>query len=459
MIIFPKNFLWGAATSGPQTESSSYKDKKSKTIWDEWFEKDPNKFFNKIGPDNTNETYLRFEEDVECIKKLNLKSFRTSIMWSRIIPDGKTVNLKAINFYKNYFKALKKLKVKLFVCLHHFDVPLWMMQNKGWENKENIKFFIFYCKTVFKYFSKYVDYWITFNEPLVHAECGYLNKYHPPLVVDLKRAIQVAYNMIIASAYAIKTFKEKKSKAKIGIVLNLSPIYSKDNKPENLLAQKNAQLLLVDSFTYACAYGKFKKELKQLLTKNNLMPEVLKSELNVLKQNCVDFIGVNYYQPIRVQAPNKKTGKKLLLKNFYQPYVWKKRIINPSRGWEIYPKGIYDIGQYMNQNFSKLKWYISENGMGVMKEEKFKNKNDLIEDEYRIDFIKQHLIYLNLILKENKNCFGYHIWTLIDCWSWLNAYKNRYGLFNLDLKDNKKRKLKKSGIWFKELIKNNGFKE
>ena len=132
------------------------------------------------------------------------------------------------------------------------------------------------------------------------------------------------------------------------------------------------------------------------------------------------------------------------------------RRMNPYRGWEIYPEAMYDIAMNLKNNYNNIPWYISENGMGVEGEDRYKNEDGIIEDDYRIDFIKEHLEHLHRGIEEGSNCFGYHTWTPIDCWSWLNAYKNRYGYISVDL-DTQKKTIKKSGRWIKEVTENNGF--
>lgn len=130
--------------------------------------------------------------------------------------------------------------------------------------------------------------------------------------------------------------------------------------------------------------------------------------------------------------------------------------MNPYRGWEIYPKAIYDVAINVRDNYDNIPWYISENGMGVEGEETFIDDDGIVADDYRIDFIREHLEWLHKGIEEGSNCFGYHLWTLTDCWSWSNAYKNRYGLIALDLVTQKKT-IKKSGCWFREVAAQNGF--
>ena len=130
--------------------------------------------------------------------------------------------------------------------------------------------------------------------------------------------------------------------------------------------------------------------------------------------------------------------------------------MNPYRGWEIYEKGIYDLCMDIKNNYGNIESFISENGMGVANEERFMDENGQVIDDYRIEFIQDHLAYLWKAIQDGCNIKGYHLWTFIDCWSWINAYKNRYGLVSLDLAT-QKRTIKKSGLFYKELSKQNGF--
>ncbi|MER2117499.1 MAG: family 1 glycosylhydrolase, partial [Enterococcus casseliflavus] len=127
----------------------------------------------------------------------------------------------------------------------------------------------------------------------------------------------------------------------------------------------------------------------------------------------------------------------------------------PYRGWEIYEKGIYDILTNTRENYGNIKCYISENGMGVEGEERFVNADGVIEDDYRIEFVSDHLKYVHQAIQEGTNCVGYHMWTFMDCWSWLNAYKNRYGFYRVDLKNNFERYPKASSFWLAEVAARN----
>ncbi|ALB28534.1 glycoside hydrolase family 1 protein [Companilactobacillus heilongjiangensis] len=457
MLKFPKEFLWGAAASAPQTEGHSLMNGKSATTWDKWFEMSPEKFNDNQGPSNTSNTYEMYREDVANMKKIGLNSYRTSISWARLLPDGQNLNQEAVDFYRAYFQAMLDNGIKPIINLFHFDMPWWLMEKGGWENRESVDAFGFYAKTAFEQFGDLITEWTTFNEPMVHVECGYLYKFHYPEVVDMKRAVQVGYNTLMAHVMAVNEFRNSGINGRIGIILNVLPAYSRSDDHADLQAKKASDLINTQSFLDPAVLGKVPEELIELFKQNNLLPTTELEDAKLIKFNTVDFIGINYYQPRRVQAPTNPKIPAEMPEDLYEPYDWPDKEINPYRGWEIYPRALFDIAMMMKDKYHNIPWYVSENGMGVADEARFKDDSGMIDDQYRIDFIKEHLEQLHRGIEAGSNCFGYHMWTYIDCWSWLNGYRNRYGFYSVDLDDNYKRTVKKSGLWFKELTKNNGF--
>lgn len=458
MIKFPDNFYFGSATSATQCEGAYNRDGKGLNIWDLWSDKEPHRFFNGVLSYDTSTFYDNYKDDIKLLKDIGHNSFRTSISWSRLFQKGYgEINEKAVEFYRSVFEELKKNDMEPFVNLYHFDMPAALQEIGGWENYDVTEYYKEYAKTCFELFSDIVKRWFTFNEPIVHVECGYLNCYHYPCKVDPKAAVQVAYHTALASAKAVREYHKLNQGGKIGIVLNLTPAYPRSDNPADVKAARIAELFANKSFLDPSVKGEYDKELVEMIKEHNIMPEYTEEDLNIIKENTVDFLGVNYYQPIRVCArrsmPNPEAP--FMPDYYYDNFEMPGRKMNPYRGWEIYPKGIYDIAINIKNNYGNIEWMITENGMGVENEERFK-VNGKIEDDYRIDFYKDHLTWLHKGIEEGSNCIGYHVWTGIDNWSWLNAYKNRYGLVELDLKT-QKRTVKKSGEWFRELSKNKGF--
>lgn len=456
---FPKGFWWGTATSGPQSEGSADADGKSKTIWDHWFEIQPERFHNGVGPENTSTFYANYKEDIKLLKETGHNSFRTSIQWARLIPNGVgEVNTKAVEFYNNVIDELLKEGIMPIMNLFHFDMPMCMQEIGGWENREVVDAYVNFSKTCFELFGDRVKYWTTFNEPIVPVEGGYLYDFHYPNVIDGKRAVQVAFNTMLASAKAIESYKNLGQDGKIGIVLNLTPSYPRSTENvEDVKAAHIADLFFNRSFLDPSVKGEFPSDLVELLKESNVLPSYEASDLEIIKNNTIDFLGVNYYQPRRIKAKETEVNHDVFMPDwFFDNYEMPGRKMNPYRGWEIYEKGIYDICINLRDNYGNIEFYISENGMGVEGEEQYINAEGVIEDDYRIEFIKDHLAWLHKGIQEGANCKGYHLWTFIDCWSWSNSYKNRYGLIALDLAT-QKRTIKKSGKWFKEVSDQGGF--
>lgn len=458
MIKFPDDFYFGSAASATQIEGANNIDGKGQNIWDYWYETESYRFHNNIGPEKASTFYQNYKSDIALFKEIGHNSFRLSISWSRMFPSGYgEINIKAVEFYNNVINEMINNGVEPFINLFHFDMPMELQKIGGWENRQVVDYYAEFAKTCFELFGDRVSKWFTFNEPMVHVECGYYLGYHYPYKVDSKAAVQVAYHTVLASALAIKKYKELNQGGKIGIIINLSPCYPRSESKEDLKAAHTADLFCNKGFLDPSLNGEFTKELVEIIKKHKLMPEVIEEDLQSIKENTVNFLGINYYQPRRVceKANKPKEGEEFTPEYYYDSYEMPGRKINPHRGWEIYEKGIYDIAINMKENYGNIEWMITENGMGVEGEEKFE-VNGIIQDDYRIEFYKEHLRWLNKAIEEGCNCVGYHAWTFIDNWSWLNSYKNRYGFVSLNLETQEKT-IKKSGRWFKELADNKGF--
>ncbi|MEY8370257.1 glycoside hydrolase family 1 protein [Aerococcaceae bacterium 50-4] len=458
---FPENFWWGSAISGPQTEGRVAGDGKGDNIWDYWYQEDPTKFFNQVGPEETSAVYTHYKEDIQLMKATGHNSMRTSIQWSRLFPEGRgEINPQAVEFYNDYINELIANDIEPFINLYHFDMPLALQEIGGWESKEVVEAYVEYAKTCFELFGDRVKKWFTHNEPIVPVEGGYLYQFHYPAIVDMKRAVQVAYHENLASAKAIKVYHDLNLDGEIGIILNLTPSYPRnENDSEDVKAARLADAFFNRSFLDPAIKGKFPEDLVELLTELDYLPDYTDEELAIIRENTIDLLGINYYQPRRIKKKEsiERLSDKPMPDDYFDNYIWPERKMNPYRGWEIYEKGIYDCLINVRDNYGNIPCFISENGMGVEGEERFKNGDGMIEDDYRIDFLKDHLAYVHKAIEVGCNVKGYHLWTCMDNWSWMNAYKNRYGLISIDLEHNKKRTIKKSGYWFKEVSDQNGF--
>jgi len=456
---FPEGFWWGSATSATQIEGAASEGGKGENIWDYWYSKEPNRFFDEVGPATTSDFYHQYKEDIKRMKDIGHNTFRFSISWSRLIPGGEgEVNQQAVDFYNDMINELLENNIEPFLNLFHFDMPKELQDIGGFENRRVLELFKDYAKKCYELFGDRVKKWFTFNEPIVPVEGGYLYDFHYPNIVDARRAFQVGYNTMIANALAIREFRNHSIEGgQIGIILNLTPSYPRSQNPADLKASKMADLFFNRSFLDPAVLGEFPQELIEVLKEHGQLPTFESGDKALLKENTIDLLGINYYQPRRVKAKEHLPNPygPFMPDWYFDNYEMPGRKMNKYRGWEIYEKGIYDIMINLKENYGNIDSFISENGMGVQDEGRF-IEDGQIQDDYRISFIEGHLKWLHQAIEEGCNSKGYHLWSFMDNWSWMNAYKNRYGFFSVDLVT-KKRTAKKSAYWIKEVSENNGF--
>lgn len=457
MKKFPKGFLWGSAASGVQTEG--YNNKVHDSIWDAWFKKDPQRFYKQISSEVVSNSFVNYKADIQLMKDIGFNSFRTSIQWSRLIKDFKTgeTDPVAVSFYNDYIDEMISNGIEPIMGLYHFDMPYELQEiYGGFESKEVVDYYVIYAKKAFELFGDRVKKFVTFNEPIVPVEGGYLYDFHYPNKNDMKLALQVGYNTILAHAQAVSAYRSLNLSGEIGVVLNLTPSYTEDDSEENKYAAYMADLIFNRSFLDPMVLGVFPNDLVSEIGKYNMLPEYTKEELDIIEENGIDFLGVNYYVPRRVRKPsNEFKLYEFSPERYFENYVDPSKRLNPYRdNNEIHPEALYDIAQNINKNYNNIPWYVSEIGIAMDLNSEGAPVAGIIDDSYRIGLLEEHLAELHRAIEEGSSCFGIHTWTFIDNWSWINSFKRRYGFYRLDL-DSGERILKKSGLWFKTLTETN----
>ena len=452
LLTFPSSFLWGGAASGPQTEGAF--DKPCESIMDCWYRQSPEVFHDRIGPDITNDFYHRYEEDFHLMKELGFNSYRTSIQWTRLIKDPLTgeVDPNGAAFYRKVIQCAEENGITLILNLHHFDLPEILLERYGgWTDRRTVECYVRFASAAFDLFGDTVPYWTTFNEPMVIAEAGYLYGFHRPCLKGRgEDAVQIIHHLNLASASAVREYRKRRLSGKIGIVLNLTPAYPRSDSPEDLAASRFAEEFCNRSFLVPAVHGVYSDALISRVRQDGVLFASLPEDEAILKENTVDYLGLNYYHPRRVMARSTPlSSPQWMPDRYYEDYSMPGCRMNPYRGWEIYPKALYDIAMQVKNTYRNIPWYVSENGMGVEREDRFRGEDGIIADDYRIGFYREHLTWLHQAIEEGSACFGFHAWTPIDCWSWNNAYKNRYGFIELD-RSTGNRIIKKSGNWFRK---------
>ena len=463
-VKFPQKFFWGGAISAVQTEGKG-KTKMGKTVFDLLYEKDPSKFFNNVGPELTIDFTNKYKEDIDRFASIKFNSLRFSLSWARLFPDGEKVDPDAVKLYHNIIDYCKAKKIEPIICLFHFDTPAWAAKKGAFENKEVVDRFVKYADFVFNEYGSKVKYFATMNEPSVPSMIGLQSFQHWPGVIDNKRFMQNWWGTILASGKVINLFNEKykdKFNGMIGVILVFSPVIAKDGKSATKAdeeAAKSMELLAHGIWLDPMIKGKIPPKIFEIAKKYDILWDYSEEEVAEINKVKASWAGVNFYAPFRVVAFKEEVDveKNGIFWGLAKSYKWEEGRFNVFRGWEIYPQAIYDAAKIVQNQYDNIPFMICENGMGVENEHLYRDKETKeIQDDYRIAFIKEHLFWLNKAIDEGANCFGYHLWSPIDNWSFMNAFKNRYGLFEVDL-STQERRYKKSAYWYKDLITHNGF--
>lgn len=459
---FPKDFLWGASTSAYQLEGAWNEDGKSPSIIDMCDHPEGTSDF-KVASDH----YHRFKEDVKLFSELGLKAYRFSIAWTRIIPNGVgEVNEKGIKFYSDLIDELNIYGIEPIVTMYHFDLPYVLEEKGGWNNRETIDAFVEYAKVLFERFGHKVKYWLTINEQntmILHP--GAIGVPKGGKLPSKKEMFAQNHNMMLAQAKTIKLCHEMCKNAKIGPALNTTAMYQATCKPEDAIAAHNWETLRCWSFLDIAVKGKYNKLAWSYLEDRGLAPDILEGDMEILSLDKPDYIAINYYSTatiaeskgdasdVSARAGDQQImlGEQGVYRAADNPYVDKTKY-----GWVIDPVGLRMTLRKVSERYD-LPILITENGIGAPDE---LEDNDVINDEYRIDYIRKHIVQLQLAISDGVEVIGYCPWSAIDVVSTHQGYGKRYGFIyvdrdEFDLKDLRRIK-KKSFYWYKDLIKNNG---
>ena len=465
MNTFPENFLWGGAVAANQCEGAYLEDGKGLSVQDVLPHGLRGARTEEPTPDNLKlegiDFYHRYKEDIRLFAEMGFKVFRTSIAWSRIFPEGdeKEPNEKGLQFYDELFDECHKYGLEPLVTISHYETPLGLAKKyDGWRNRKRIGFFENYCRTIFSRYRGKVKYWLTFNEinSLLHAPFmsgGIMTDKEKLTEQDLYQAI---HHELVASAMAVKLGHELMPGAKIGCMILGITAYPLTPDPDDIIATmlKDRETML---FADIHARGKYPAYLLNYFKEHGIEIQMEPGDEEMLK-HTVDFISFSYYSSICETVHTElgvSTGGNLS-RGYKNPYLkasdW---------GWQIDPKGLrYTLNKLYDRY--QLPLFIVENGLGAVDElVTLENGEKTVLDDYRIDYLRQHLLQVREAIHDGVELMGYTSWGCIDLVSASTAeMKKRYGYIYVDRNDDGsgtfERYRKKSFGWYKHVIETNG---
>ncbi|MGM9946935.1 glycoside hydrolase family 1 protein [Floccifex sp.] len=428
----PETFFIGTSSSAWQIEGNH---KKSNPSWaDVFYQSNPSLWYESTGVDDACDFIHHYKEDIEYMAKAGMNVFRFTIQWPYFLKDVKKgiVNEEARAFYNDVIDTILSFGMQPFVSLEHWDIPaVFLEEFDGWCNRKMLDYYRIYVRKVFECFADRVPYFFAFTEPNIPIDNGYMDAIWYPFVHDPKKCYQAHFHKMVATSIAKQEYVpfQKKYNGKLGAMIHYTPVYPRSNSKEDMKAWFYADLLQVRIYLDPYVKGKISDEFMQVLIENDCMFSYESQDLELIGEYRIDILGLDYYFPIRVKEKENAFEGFFHPSKYYDLYVKPDRQFNADRGWEIYPQAILDVKERIEKEYDSIPWFISENGIGIANENRYR-ENGQIQDDYRIDFISAHL--KNAI--QTETCLGYLIWSFIDNVSARNAFKNRYGLLELNTK-------------------------
>ncbi|MDK2802754.1 MAG: 6-phospho-beta-glucosidase [Oscillospiraceae bacterium] len=471
-MIFPKEFLWGGALAANQCEGAYDKGGKGLTNID-LCPDGKNRmnilkgnikslFLNQDESYPSHEAidfYHRYKEDLSLFAEMGFKCLRVSIAWARIFPNGDDIepNEEGLKFYEDLFAEMHKHSIEPIVTVCHFDIPVALIKNYGgWRSRKLVGFYEIYTRTIFKRYHNQVKYWMTFNEinmllhlPFVGAGLVFKDGDN-----QMQVKYQAAHHQLIASAIATKAAHEIMPKAMIGCMLAAGVVYPYTCNPDDF--QKSIEIEREDFlFIDVQSRGEYPGYSKRFFKENNIHIEMEKDDEELLKNNTVDYIAFSYYSS-RCVSTDPEILNEITSVNIFEtiknPYLK-----SSEWGWLIDPKGLRITCNALHDRYQKP-LFIVENGLGAI--DKIE-KDGSINDDYRIDYLREHIKEMKESIKDGVDLIGYTSWGCIDLVSASTGeMEKRYGFIYVDKDNNGKgtlnRSKKKSFYWYKKVIASNG---
>ncbi|MFC5407600.1 GH1 family beta-glucosidase [Cohnella soli] len=437
---FPSRFMWGAATSAFQIEGGVTEGGREASIWDVAARDYPDRFWNGDTPETAADFYHRYPEDIASMKELGLRSFRLSLSWSRILPEGTgEVNEAGLDYYDKVIDCLLQNGIEPFVDLYHWDLPQALAERGGFKNPDIVDIFRRYAEICFRRYGDRVKLWSTMNEPSVMAFTSYLNGIYPPYERDMKGALLAGHHMLLMHYEAVKLYRSLRLDGEIGAVVAFVPVY-----PDTLSAEDrdaaNRQ------FDFVCGWwlqplleGSYPESLLQAAEIGPHLPDGSAEQLRE-RFEPMDMIGLNYYTPARCRYEAEAFLSSTSVENFYA---------QSDYGFQVYPQGLFDSLRYMKDRYGNPKMYLTENGFAHDSVDKPPELQ--IDDDDRIAYMREHLRELHRAIGSGCNVHGYYYWSYTDTYEATSGYRYRFGLVQIDY-ETQRRTRKKSWHYYRDVI-------
>jgi beta-glucosidase len=435
-ITFPRDFVWGAATASYQIEGAAREGGRGESIWDR-FAATPGCVRNGDSGAVACDFYHRYPEDIGLMRELGIDSFRFSIAWPRILPDGTGhVSVAGLDFYDRLVEALLENGIRPMATLYHWDLPQVLEDAGGWPARETVEAFTEYVEVAAARLGDRVGQWITHNEPWVAAWLGYGWGKHAPGRTSEPDALAAAHHLLLSHGRAVEVLRREAPRAEVGITLNLVHVYPASDAPEDLDAARHVDGSHNRWFLDPIFRGEYPHDVLDHFGRS--LPPIADGDLATIGAP-IDFLGVNYYSRSVIEA-DPDGGTPIFVRNPESEYT--------DMDWEIYPEGLFDLLVRLRDDYAPPRIYVTENGAAFPD---VRLHDGRVPDPERTTYLQGHIEAIGRAVAEAVPVAGYFVWSLLDNFEWAHGYSKRFGIVYVDY-PTLERVPKESFRWYRDFL-------
>ncbi|MEU8266593.1 GH1 family beta-glucosidase [Sphaerisporangium sp. NPDC049002] len=434
-------FLWGTATASYQIEGAVEQDGRGRSIWDT-FAHEPGRIRDGRTGDVACDHYNRWSEDVMLMDALGVNSYRFSISWSRIQPEGRgKPNEAGLGFYDRLVDELCAKGIVPAATIFHWDLPQALEDRGGWLNRDTSLYLADYAGILAERLADRVPMWITLNEPFIHMVFGYALGTHAPGRTLFLDALPAAHHQLLGHGLAVQALRAHGAE-RVLITNNCTPVWPASGSAEDLAAADAYDTLHNRLFNDPVLLGKYPDLSAYGVT---TLDAVRDGDLEIIAQP-LDGLGVNYYNPTRIAAP--APGQDPAPLPFEDAGVT--GYPTTAFGWPVVPDGLRELLVGLRDRYGDTlpPVYVTENGCSQADEP---GQDGTVDDQARIAFLDGHIGAVGAAIAEGVDVRGYYVWSLMDNFEWAEGFGQRFGLVHVDFAT-QKRTPKASYHWLRERI-------
>lgn len=444
-LLFPDGFRWGTATSAYQVEGASDVDGRGPSIWDV-FAAEPGRIRDGSTGHTSVDHYHRYREDVALMKALGAGTYRFSIAWPRIFPDGTGIaNPKGLDFYDRLVDALLAARIEPFATLYHWDLPQPLQARGGWETRDTAEAFGAYAAEIMRRLGDRVRQVFTINEMQTFVEQGYqTGNFAPGLKLSRGRLNQVRHHAVLAHGLAVQAVRANgRNETRVGPAENIATALPAIETEENIRAAETATRELNAPYLTVMMEGRYTDGY--LAREGADAPRFTDQDLRIISSK-VDMVGLNVYTPAQyVLASEAAPGYVEVPLQASHPHM-------ASTWLTLGPEVLYWAPRHAARLWGNKEIYITENGASA---DDVPAPDGSIYDLDRVMYLRNCLMHLRRATAEKVPVRGYFLWSLLDNFEWADGYATRFGLVHVDYAT-LKRTPKLSASFYREVIARNG---